>query len=91
MKIDEEQVFVLTNPLFYIWAVLLLIYKLIIKAIEFLGLNDWYFVLFNWKTMPLEAKKQMAIMMDNRTTKLFWLKLKAWEWALAKIKKEELI
>lgn len=91
MKINEEEIFVLTNPLFWIWVILLFIYQLIKKAIVFTGINDWYFVLFNFDTMPEEGKKQMLFMMNNRTTYLFWSKRKAWEYAVNKINKEVII
>lgn len=88
MKISEEQIFVLTNPLFWIWALLIFVIHLIKKALDLIGIYDWYYVLFRFNRMSKRGKKEMVFLMDKRAIKLFWLKRKAWEYATKLIKKE---
>jgi hypothetical protein len=88
MKISEEQIFVLTNPIFWIWALIIFVMHLIKKALDLTGIYDWYYVLFKFKRMSKSGKDQIVFLMDKRAIKLFWLKRKAWEYATSLIKKE---
>jgi len=88
MKISEEQIFVLTNPFFWIWAIIVLILHLIKKALDVTGIYDWYYVLFRFKRMSKRSKDEMVFLMDKRAIKLLWLKRKAWEYATKLIKEE---
>lgn len=88
MRIDEDKIFVLTNPLFYIWAIMLLIYIALEKLLDITGIYDWYYVLFRFNRMSERGKEEMVFIMDKRAIRLFWLKRKAWEYATKLIKKE---
>lgn len=87
MKISEEKFFVLTNPLFWLWGVVIFGIYFIRKFLDVTGLYDWFYVLVTFDKMSENGKKQMIFIM-NTPPKLFWLKRKAWEYAVAKIKKQ---
>jgi hypothetical protein len=84
MKIREEQIFVLTNPIFWIWALIIFAKELIKKALDLTGIYDWYYVLFRSKRLSKRGKNEMVFLMGKRAIKLFWLKRKAWEYATRK-------
>ena len=88
MKISEEQIFVLTNPFFWLWAIILFVVHLIKKTLDVTGIYDWYYVLFKFHKMSKSGKEQMVFIMDKKAIKLLWLKRKAWQYATNLIKKE---
>ena len=87
MKISEEQIFVLTNPIFWLWAIIVFVIYLVRKILDFTGLYDWFYVLITFDKMSESGKKAMINVMNNQP-KMFWLKRKAWEYAIAKINKQ---
>lgn len=89
MKIDTEQIFVLTNPIFWLWAIVLFIIYFIQKFLEVTGIYDWYYVLFKFDKMSKKVNRTMIHIFNNRP-KMFWLKRKAWELAEKKFKKLKL-
>jgi len=91
MKISDDQIFVLTNPFFWIYAIIIFAIHLIKKTLDVTGLYDWYFVLFRFYRMSKSGKDQMVFLMDKRAIRLFWLKRKAWQYATNIIKKENTI
>ena len=88
MKINEEQIFVLTNPLFWLWAIILFVWYLVRKILDFTGLYDWFYVLITFDKMTERGKDEMIYVMSNNLLKMFWLKRKAWEFAISKIEKQ---
>jgi hypothetical protein len=87
MKIDEEQIFVLTNPIFWLWFIVMLVFTLLKKFLDVTGIYDWFYVLITFDKMSESGKDQMIIVMNNQP-KMLWLKRKAWEYAVTKIEKQ---
>lgn len=89
MQTNEEKFFILTNPIFWAYFLIMAIYYLIDMLNNFLGLKDWCYVIFKLKNMPLESKKALIKIQETKKTKHPWLKEKAWERAKTIIEKEE--
>ena len=87
MKINEEQIFTLTNPLFWIWAIILFTIKFFNRVIEYSGLADWFFILFRFKEISKEGQN-FIVFIDSKNdySRGSWLKRKAWSYAAKKIK-----
>lgn len=78
MQTNEEKFFILTNPIFWAYFLIMAIYYLLDMLNNFLGIKDWYWVLFKLKNMPLAHKKDLVKIQTSKKTKFFWLKEKAW-------------
>ena len=68
-------------------AVTLFLVLFIRKFLDVTGLYDWIYILVTFDKMSESGKDQMIFIMNNQP-KLFWLKRKAWEYAIAKIKRQ---
>lgn len=88
MQTDNDKFFILTNPIFWVYFLIMASYYLLDMLNNFLGIKDWYWVLFKLKNMPLAQKKDLVKLQTSRKTKFFWLKEKAWERAKNIIEKE---
>lgn len=83
----EEDFFILTNPLFYIWAIIIFLWEFSKKGLEYLGILDWYYVLFRFHEMPEKGKRVILELNKNKDLKMFWLRRKAFEYAVNEILK----
>ena len=86
---QTDKFFILTNPIFWVYFLIMASYYLLDMLNNFLGIKDWYWVLFKLKNMPLAHKKDLVKVQTSKQTKFFWLKEKAWERAKTIIEKEE--
>lgn len=88
MKINEERFFVLTNPFFWLWVIITFIWYCIRKFLDFTGLHDWFYVLVTFDKMSERGKDEIIYIIENNLLEMFWLKRKAWEYAIKKIENE---
>jgi len=83
----EEKFFILTNPLFWMWAIIMLLWGILRKGLVYLGILDWYYVLFRFDKIPKRGKRVLLELNKNKDLKMFWLKRKAFEYAINEILK----
>lgn len=85
-----EKFLFLTNPLTWIFMIVYFLWFLGSKFLDLTGLYDWYFVLFKMNKQSSKHKKMILKVYQNKQTKFFWLKRKAWGYASKKIEKQKL-
>lgn len=86
---DLDKFFIFTNPLFWVYFILYLIWLGIKGFLDFTGIFDWYYVLFKLKGMEKRYGNDLVFVFTNKKNKFFWLKQRAWEYATKIIKKQD--
>lgn len=87
MKISTEfveQFFIMTNPLFWVFALITYIYTGFKNLFTEIGITDWWYILFKLDKQDDKHKKIIKELYKKhmeQKTKMFWLKRKAWKYA----------
>lgn len=87
-KFKEDEFFIFTNPLFYIWLVVNVIYAALDSFSQYTGIKDWYYVLFEFKKLSEEEKETIIYIISKQDKKsyLSYLGRKAGEYLIKKHK-----
>lgn len=82
MNDRESNFFIFTNPLFRIYFILYAIRYLFIMLSTYIGISDWYFILFKLRRDLKNDEnlgENLKYVNENRIFKFFWLRQKAWD------------
>ena len=88
MERNEENFFIYTNPLFYLYFILLAIKYIVVLFLEYVGVIDWYYVLFKLRGQHENVKDALLQIHKSRKHKLPWIKELAWNKAIKIIEDE---
>jgi len=85
----EENFFVITNPLLWIWMLLIFLWIGIKWVVNSVGITDWWFVLFVLKKTSAAERTVLLNYWESKEGKFFYIKRKAWEKAIRIIKEKK--
>jgi hypothetical protein len=86
-KIDKFLTY--SNPLFWVLAIFTGLWWVLSSFTKYIGLDDWFFVLFRLKSMSPKNKNLLVQIFSEKKNKYFWIKEQAWKYAANKIKKSK--
>jgi hypothetical protein len=86
----EENVFIYSNPLFWIYFIFFVIYYTLGYILNTLGISEWIYILFKFKKEDIEVKKKLTKYIEEYLINkpAFLLKKKAWRYAIKITNKE---
>jgi len=89
MKFTLEDFFMITNPLFWVWMIISLIYEFFKWMLTEFGIRDWFTIIFtnNPKVNSKSEAKTLIDIFENMNHK-YWLKRRAWEYLEKRIKRQ---
>lgn len=85
-NITTEEFFILTNPLFWIWMLIYITYRMIKYSLLWSGIEDWYFILFTNKIENWEKETLKLSLNYPNDINHSWLRKKAWKYSIKKVK-----
>ena len=85
---NYERFFIYTNPLFWVFACVVLLSEVTDKGFRYVGLNNWWFIVFKLNK-NIHKKSFRKNCLNFKTTikykELFWINKKAWDYIFKRI------
>ena len=80
--------FMYTNPLTWVYFIILILWFFLQEFLAVSGIADWYFCLFQMNSMEEQFKEDFIKSVENKDFKFFWFKEQAWLHIVKKLKNE---
>lgn len=85
---DIQDIFKYTSPSFYIFKILGFLLAVLLFIWNATGLADWHYYFFKVSKATEKKKQSILYLNKHRKNKLFFVKQKAWDATVNKIKKD---